>query len=358
MADKLLIGLYDVGVEVGGAAVPSLDIAKYSAYHKSRGDVVRNLRDLKDSSEYDIIYVHSRTYERRRTNIIKPNVKFVERAPRLDTFLQLSPEIEYQVPDWTYYSSWSDSSRFGGPYVTAVLRSVFGMFHSTRLVMYGKEVNHPPLPTGDDRRDLLLYDVGVADSDVFFDMMKEYGDKRVAFVYRQFASSVDKLQKLLDLPKHHKTTLHRYIYNNGLTFDEFKDNPDLFNRKYHVDIALPPAASIEDVVRLWREYINIAYYARSIGLGIHFYRPKVEISCVDSFSLDTLWEFLYMSTSPNIHNYYNAFDFYRYKGSPRLQQYLYNETDLAFIFKLLEPLMRCPIPEPGAHYAPIWEYGL
>lgn len=357
MPDKLLIGLYDVGVEAGGASAPSLDIAKYSSYHKARGDIVRNLRDLKDSSEYDIIYVHSKSRETQRVNIIKPNVKFVERAPRLNTFLPLSPMVEAAPPDWTYYASWSDASRFGGPYVTAVLRSIFGLFYTTRLTMYGKEVNHPPLPEGEDKRDLLLYDVGVADSEVFFDIMKEYGPKRIAFVYRQFVSDPGRLQRLLDMPKHHKTTLHNYVYNNGLTFDEFKENPELFCTKNHVDIALPPAASIDDIVRLWREYLNIAYYARSIGLDIYFFRPKVDITCIDSFSLNTLWDYLSIAPRKGNH-YYNAFDFYRFKGSPRIQQYLYNETDLTLIFKLLEPILRCPVPKPGDHYTPIWEYGL
>lgn len=353
MSDKLLVGLYDTGIQVGGHTIPSLDLAKYSAFHKSNNDIVRNLRDLKDTAAYDVIYVHSSGAEKRGTALLRHNVRFVESAPRVNTYLPLPPQVEATAPDFTYYTVWDKSSSYATDHVTAVTRCIFGPYHTTRLTFYGEEVNHPKVPDGVN---LLLYDVGIGNSDVLLDLLAERPETAVAFTYRQLIPTLDRLERIMKLRKHHTSSLWDIVYDGPIDYESYVRDFNVFTQP-GVRITLPTPASFDDVINVMRHYLNMIFYAKSKGTYVRFYLPKVTITCIDSFSVDTLWDMM-MKINNKSTPYKNGFDYLRDIGGVQVQKYFYNETDLAFILKILEPQLRFPLPKEGEHFTPIWEYGI
>lgn len=362
MPDKLLVGFYDdCTFPSHPVYAPSLDIMKYSSYHYNRGDTIRYLKNASHATEYDIVYV--RPTMRRSVKDLYPNVKMVEQIPGTKSYIRLPDHIEQLIPDTSYYALWRDDKNVASrsTYRTQVITRIVlnGGYQLSRVTINGAETNHPPIM---DDVDMLLYDTNVCTNRKLFEIMSEHNTK-IGFVYHQPFTDSTIVKDLMSLPKHHFVmgnhgALWNFLCTKMVTYDEFLSDFDFYTDRDHIILNPPSIEEIENVVDLVRHYINIILYVHSKGKSLSLGHAPLEVSCIDSWSFNTLWDFLVTIGNTQKPKFERCIDYFRGPYSPAVARRLYGECDLAFLLKILEPQLRLPLKVNGTDFKPVWEYGI
>ena len=266
----MLVGIYDLDLLLFDRWIPSIDLMKYSSYHKRRGDVVNTLyQESENWDAYDIIYVRRDKYSQAVPEHLLSisNVEWVGRRFFDDVILPLPHEIEICPADPSIYRAYYYANEAKYPGNRKMLnRGILSRGTNWRLVSEGELVT--PYPKHQD--ELFIYDKGPIDSKVVWPFFEDNIGAKIVFVERIEIEDFE-LIKFLQDNFQVKRRNDFIAFTGNLNDIDFENDCTRFRHQYQVQIPLPKTN--EECIDIFIDYINKWFYAVSKGKVLYFILP-------------------------------------------------------------------------------------
>lgn len=265
----MLIGIYDLDLLLYDRWIPSLDLMKYSTYHKRKGDIVHPLYTTENWEAYDIIYVRRDKYTSAVPDYVLSayNVEWVGRRFFDDVILPLPPEIESCPADASIYQAYYAANESKYPGNRKMLnRGIIYRGINWRLVSEGKLVT--PYPK--HQSEFFIYDKGPIDSAVVWPFFRDNIGAKIVFVERVEIADFELIKFLQD--NYQVKRRNDFIaFTGNLNDIDFVNDCTRFRHQYQVQIPNPQTE--EECLDIFIDYINKWFYAVSKGKVIYFILP-------------------------------------------------------------------------------------
>ena len=265
----MLIGIYDLDLLLYDRWIPSIDLMKYSGYHKKKGDVVHTLYEYDGWEAYDIVYVRRDKYSQAVPSYLLSisNVEWVGRRFFDDVIIPLPWEIETCPADASIYRSYYTANEQKYPGNRKMLnRGIIFRGTNWRLVSDGKLVT--PYPK--NQPELFIYDKGPIDSKLVWPFFQDNIGAKIVFVERIEIEDFE-LIKFLQDNFQVKRRNDFIAFTGNLNDIDFENDCTRFRHQYQVQIPLPETE--EDCLNIFIDYINKWFYAVSKGKVLYFILP-------------------------------------------------------------------------------------
>ena len=258
-----LVGIYDYDMLNFGKFIPSLDLMKYSAYHKRKNDTVNFLYHFDEEAlkSYDIVYVRvDKNSKIPPPNICShPKVEWVGKRFFDNSYIQLRPEVEKCRPDQSIYVPFcKEIAEKVNNDRHLLLNAIVSTGTPCRITYNGELVNSPMLI---DEKELIIYDdINCFSTKEIRKVLDKNFGANLTFVERIHVPDFEDYKYLRENFKVKKRNNH--IYFTGDIDDpkvDFKKNYPLFKNQFR--ILMPVLYSDEEIINYFINCSNKVYYA-------------------------------------------------------------------------------------------------
>lgn len=260
--NKMVIGIYDLDMILYDKFIPSLDLMKYSAYHKYKRDIVKVFYEESDWGIFDKIYTRRDKYKTDPPINISsnPKVEWVGKRFFDGARIRLPDEVERMTPDTSIYSIWYQANiqKFSRERLQ-LLNGILYTGTPCRITFDGELVKSFKIQ---DQTSLYIYDIGCFDTKEIWKVLNKNLGAKITFVERVEVPNFEDYKYLQDnfqVRRRNCQVLFTGDLNDRKV--DFLNNYYYFGNQYQVKI--PYISSDEEVIPLFIDLINKLFYAIS-----------------------------------------------------------------------------------------------
>jgi hypothetical protein len=263
----MLVGFYDLDMLLYKKFYPSLDMMKYSTYHKRKGDIVHMLYDESNWDAYNVVYVRRDKYTAAPPAHIasNPKVAWVGRRFFDGYAIPLDPEVERCSPDQSLYRTWYEANR--GKFTLDRRKMINGILLDgvPCRFTFGGELVDGPLVHNQER--VYLYDSNGFITREIFKGMEKNPDAVFTFVESQQVYNFDDWKYLKD-NFHLQKRNNNIIYVGEMSDEDYKTYYTYFHNQYQM--ILPLITDDSQVIPQFKRYFNRMFYSISKGTTLYY----------------------------------------------------------------------------------------